>query len=89
MELFCKAISQNLRLKTFLGTSENAVRTQVWVALSTYRILAFRRFKAGLGMSFQQMVRLLQINLFERRKLIELCSPPPAHVGGAQLLWAV
>jgi hypothetical protein len=62
--------------------------TQVWVALITYLILAFLRFKAGLGISFQQMVRLLQINLFERRNLIELCSPPPPHVGGTQLLWA-
>jgi Transposase DDE domain/Domain of unknown function (DUF4372) len=89
VELFFKAIKQNLRLKTFLGTSENAVMTQVWLALIAYRILAFLRFKAGLGISFQQMVRLLQINLFERRNLIELCSPPPLYVGGTQLLWAV
>lgn len=89
VELFFKAIKQNLRIKTFLGTSENAVMTQVWVALITSLILAFLRFKAGLGISFQQMVRLLQINLFERRKLIELCSPPPPNVGGNQLLWAV
>lgn len=89
VELFLKTIQQNLRSKTFLGTAENAVMTQVWVALITYLILAFLRFKAGLGISFQQMVRLLQINLFERRNLIELCSPPPPHVGGTQLLWAV
>jgi Transposase DDE domain/Domain of unknown function (DUF4372) len=89
VELFFKAIKQNLRIKTFLGTSENAVMTQVWVALITFLILVFLRFKAGLGISFQQMVCLLQINLFERRNLIELCSPPPANVGGAQLLWAV
>jgi putative transposase len=63
--------------------------TQVWVALMTYLILAFLRFKAGLGISFQQLVRLLQINLFERRKRIELCNPPSPHVGGTQLLWAV
>jgi hypothetical protein len=88
VELFFKAIKQNLRIKTFLGTSENAVMTQVWVALITYLILAFLRFKAGLGISFQQMVRLLQINLFERRNLIELCSPPPPNVGETQLLWA-
>ena len=88
VELFFKAIKQNLRIKTFLGTSENAVMTQVWVALITYLILAFLRFKAGLGISFQQMVRLLQINLFEPRNLIELCSPPPPNVGETQLLWA-
>ena len=88
VELFFKAIKQNLRIKTFLGTAENAVMTQVWVALITYLILAFLRFKAGLGISFQQMVRLLQINLFEPRNLIELCSPPPPNVGETQLLWA-
>ena len=88
VELFFKAIKQNLRIKTFLGTSENAVMTQVWVALITSLILAFLRFKAGLGISFQQMVRLLQINLFEPRNLIELCSPPPPNVGETQLLWA-
>jgi hypothetical protein len=89
VELFFKAIKQNLRIKTFLGTSENAVMTQVWVALITYLILAFLRFKAGLGISFQQMVRLLQIHLFEQRHLIALCSPPSPNVGGTQLLWAV
>jgi hypothetical protein len=89
IELFFKAIKQHLRIKTFLGTSENAVMTQVWVALITSLILAFLRFKAGLGISFQQMVRLLQINLFEQRNLIELCSPPSPNVGGTQLLWAV
>jgi hypothetical protein len=63
--------------------------TQVWVVLITYLILAFLRFKAGLGISFQQMVRLLQINLFDRRNLMDLCSPPPPDIVGSQLLWAV
>jgi hypothetical protein len=75
IELFFKAIKQNLKLKTFLGTSENAVMTQIWVALITYLILAFLRFKAGLGISFQQMLRLLQINLFDRRRLLDLFTP--------------
>jgi Transposase DDE domain/Domain of unknown function (DUF4372) len=89
IELFFKAIKQNLRIKTFLGTSENAVMTQVWVALITYLILAFLRFKAGLGISFQQMLRLLQINLFERRNLIDLCMLQPPDVAGSQLLCAI
>jgi hypothetical protein len=89
VELFFKAIKQNLRIKTFLGTSENAVMTQVWVVLITYLVLAFLRFKAGLGISFQQMVRLLQINLFDRRNLMDLCSPLPPDIVGSQPLWAV
>ena len=88
IELFFKEIKQNLKIKTFFGTSENAVMTQIWVALSTYLILAFMRFKAGLGISFQQMLRLLQINLFDRRNLIDLCTPQP-HDGAASPLLRV
>jgi len=46
--------------------------TPIWVALITYLMLAFLRFKTALGMSFQQMLRLLHINLFDRRKLVDL-----------------
>jgi hypothetical protein len=71
------------------NASENAVMTQVWVALITYLILAFLRFKARLGLSFQQMLRLLQMNLFERRNLIDLCTLQPPDVTGSQLLCAI
>jgi hypothetical protein len=71
IELFFKAIKQHLKIKTFLGTSENAVMTQIWVALITYLLLAFLRFKSGLGLSFQQRLRLLQINLFDRRNWVD------------------
>lgn len=77
IELFFKWIKQNLKIKTFLGTSKNAVLTQIWIALCVYLLLAFLKFKAGLGISMQQMLRLLQLNLFERRNLIELFKPPP------------
>jgi|SRR5919108_3428364 putative transposase len=87
IELFFKAIKQNLKIKTFLGTSENAVMTQIWVALITYLLLAFLRFKAGLEISFQQLVRLLQINLFDRRNLVDLCHPPRRHVTAGRELW--
>ena len=69
-----------------MGTSENAVMTQIWVALIVYLILAFLRFKLALGISFQQMLRLLQINLFDRRKLIDLFTPDPCHVPGGPRL---
>jgi hypothetical protein len=82
VELFLKVITQNLKLKTFLGTSENAVMTQFWVALITYLSLAFLRFKSGLGLSFQQLLRLLQINLFDRRNLVDLVRPPQRQTPG-------
>ncbi len=50
--------------------------TQIWVALCVYLILAFLKFKAKLGISMQQMLRLLQLNLFERRDLLSLFKPP-------------
>lgn len=76
IELFFKWIKGNLKIKTFLGTSQNAVLTQIWIALCTYLFLAFLKFKVKLGVSMQQMLRLLQLNLFERRNLIELFKPP-------------
>jgi len=90
IELFFKWIKQNLRIKTFLGTSQNAVLTQIWIALCVYLLLAFLKFKAKLGISLQQMLRLLQLNLFERRNLIELFKPPdPQPVDFVQFsLWA-
>jgi len=79
IELFFKWIKQNLKVKTFLGTSRNAVLTQVWIALCVYLLLAFLKFKAKLHLSMQQMLRLLQLNLFERRDLQALFTPPPTQ----------
>jgi hypothetical protein len=88
LELFFKTIKQNLKIKTFLGTSENAVMTPMWSALITYLMLAFLRFKSGLGLSFQQLLRLLQINLFDRRNLVDLCHPPQRQASQGQQLYA-
>lgn len=76
IELFFKWIKQNLKVKTFLGTSRNAVLTQIWIALCVYLLLALLKFKARLNLSMQQMLRLLQLNLFERRDLMALFKPP-------------
>lgn len=76
IELFFKWIKQNLKVKTFLGTSKNAVLTQIWIAMIVYLLLAFLKFKAKLGITMQQMLRLLHLNLFERRDLLSLFKPP-------------
>jgi hypothetical protein len=76
IELFLKWIKQNLKIKTFLGTTSNAELTQVWIALCAYLMLAYLKFKAKLGSSMQQILRLQQLNLFARRDLIELFKPP-------------
>ena len=88
VELFFKTIQQHLKIKTFLGTSENAVTTQLWVALITYLRLAFLRLKSGLCLSFQQRLQLLQINLFDRRNLGDLCHPPQRQTPGGHQLYA-
>lgn len=77
VELFFKWIKQNLKIKTFLGTSKNAILTQIWIALCTYLLLAYLKFSAKLAGSLQQIMRLLQLNLFLRRDLLGLLSGEP------------
>ena len=76
IELFFKWIKQNLKVKTFLGTSKNALLTQLWIALCVYLLLSFLKFKAKLGASLTVILRLLQLNLFSRRTLMDLLKPP-------------
>ncbi len=78
IELFFKWIKQNLKIKVFLGTSKNAVMTQIWIALCAYLLLAFIKFRSQLGHSMQQILRLLQLNLFDRRNLIALLKGDPS-----------
>jgi putative transposase len=80
VELFFKAIKQNLKIKAFVGTSKNAVLTQVWIALIVYLLVAFARYSAKEGWTVQRMLRVLQLNLFERKALVEIFNPsPPPH----------
>ena len=78
VELFFKWIKQNLKIKTFLGASKNAVLTQLWIAMCVYLLLAYIKFCSQLHLSFQQMLRLLQLNLFERRDLLALLRGEPS-----------
>jgi putative transposase len=77
IELFFKWIKQNLKIKTFMGTSKNAVLTQIWIAMCVYLMLAFIRFQSKLGKSMQQILRILQLNLFEKRDLMALLRGDP------------
>ena len=76
VELFFKWIKQNLKIKAFLGNTENAVMTQVMAALCVYLLLAFLKFQSKIDKSLQQIIRLLQLNLFTRRSLLDLLQPP-------------
>ena len=77
VELFFKWIKQNLKIKAFLGNTDNAVMTQVFVALCVYLILAYLKFQCKISQSLQQMARLIHLNVFAKRDLIELFKPPP------------
>ena len=77
VELFFKWIKHNLKIKSFVGTSKNAVMTQIWVALCMYLLLAFIKFQSKLKKSMQQILRLLQLNLFEKRGLLALLRGDP------------
>lgn len=63
-----------------LGSSRNVVLTQIWIAFCVYLLLVFLKFKAKIDLSMQQMIRLLQLNLFERRDLLALLKPPDTQV---------
>jgi hypothetical protein len=77
VELFFKWIKQNLKIKSFIGTSKNAVLTQIWVAMCVYLILAFIKLQSSLNKSMLQVLRILQLNLFEKRDLMALLRGDP------------
>ena len=77
IELFFKWIKQNLKVKSFLDTSKNAVMTQIWIAICVYLLFSYIKFLNHIQSSLQQILRLLQLNLFERRDLLELLRGDP------------
>jgi len=79
VELFFKWVKQNLKIKSFVGTSKNAVMTQIWIAMCIYLLIAFIKFQSKLRKSMQQILRLLQLNLFEKRDLMALLRGEPVH----------
>jgi len=69
IELFFKALKQNLKIKTFVGTSVNAVKTQIWTALIAMLILRFLQLRSKFNWSLSNLVALLRLNLFTHRDL--------------------
>jgi hypothetical protein len=72
VELFFKWIKQNLRIKAFLGNSENAVKTQLWIATSVYVLIAIVRKELGVSQSMAEMVQILSLTLFEKTLLLQV-----------------
>jgi hypothetical protein len=74
VELFFKWIKQHLRIKQFYGTSENAVKTQIWTAVSTYVLVAIVKKRLGVEASLYEMLQILSVTLFEKTALQSLFS---------------
>lgn len=76
IEVFFKLIKQNLRIKTFVGTSPNALMTQIWTALIAILILKYLKFRSRFGWSLSNLVAMLRYNLFTYRNLWEWIDDP-------------
>jgi len=74
VELFFKWIKQHLRIKAFYGTSENAVKTQVWIAIGVYVLVALIKKKLGIDRSLYEILQILSITLFEKTPILEALS---------------
>ena len=81
VELFFKWIKQHLRIKSFYGTSSNAVKTQIWIAISVYVLIAIIRKRLHLDHSPYTMLQILSITLFEKTPILQVFSqhPPQSH----------
>lgn len=71
VELFFKWIKQHLRIKAFYGTSENAVKTQVWTAVSVYVLVAIIKKRLGLELSLYTILQILSVTLFEKMPMLQ------------------
>ena len=75
IEIFFRFIKQNLKIKAFIGNSENAVLSQIYAALSVYLLLCYTKFLCNLSVTLQNLIRILQLNLFRTCSLQELFEP--------------
>jgi hypothetical protein len=79
VELFFKWIKQHLRIKAFYGTSENAVKTQIWIAVSVYVLVAIVRKRMGLEASLYQILQILSLTLFEKTPILQALQAPSSQ----------
>ena len=75
VELFFRWIKQHLRIKAFYGLSENAVKTQIWIAVSVYVLVAIVRKRLGLEASLYQILQILSLSLFEKTPILQALQP--------------
>lgn len=76
IEIFFRTIKQNLKIKRFFGTSSNAVFTQIWIAMIAYLLISLHKFLNKSKMTVQKIIRLIQLNLLERKPLTDIFKEP-------------
>jgi len=76
IEIFFKWIKQHLRIKKFYGTSPNAVKTQIWIAISVYVLVAILKKRLNLDMSLYTILQILSVTLFEKQPLLQVVTEP-------------
>ncbi len=72
--IFFKWVKQHLRIKVFFGTSENAVKTQIWIAVSVYVLVAIVKKRLNLSASLYEILQILSLTMFERIPLNQLLN---------------
>ena len=77
MELFFKWIKQHLRIKQFYGTSENAVKTQIWIAVSVYVLVAIVRKRLNLDVSLYTLMQVFSVTAFEKASIESVILQTP------------
>ena len=90
VELFFKWIKQHLRIKAFFGTSENAVKSQIWIAVSVYVLVAIVKKRLTLSATLYEMLQILSLTMFERMPLDQLLAQTMIedtdHISDKQLI---
>ena len=74
VELFFKWIKQHLRIKAFYGTSENAVKTQIWIAISAYVLIAIIKKRMKIDLSLYTILQIFSITLFEKIPILQVLT---------------
>jgi IS4 transposase len=80
VELFFKWIKQHLRIKAFFGTSENAVKSQIWIAVSVYVLVAIIKKRLALSATLYEILQILSLTLFEKTPINRLLDDPPSNI---------
>jgi hypothetical protein len=80
VELFFKWIKQHLRIKRFLGTSENAVKTQIWIAICVYVLVAIVKKELGIERNLNEILQILSIMLFEKVEMYQVLTAAPPQI---------